>query len=258
MTHHLFAFDIDGTLFNDKKEILPSTKEALSSLQKNGHFVMIATGRSLKQARPIIDELKLTSYLLCNGAAGFIDNVMIYKNMLSKHKIQAMIEVAKQHQLDIAMITLHGEYRQELRLNKITEEAMQSFGPWIPEYRPLSEIDEDVCQAVLFCNEEQEKYFEAFKDDFRFVRWHPYGVDILPKENSKAHALKEIARIKGLSNDQLYAFGDGNNDYEMLLEVGHGIAMGNAVERTKEVAEFVTDDCNHDGIYKALKHYDFI
>lgn len=258
MSKSLFAFDIDGTLLNTKKDILPSTKEAIAILQKHGHFTMIATGRSLKKAQPIIDDLNLTSYILCNGAAGFIDEQLVYKNMLPKEKLQALIDVAENYQIDISMVTLMNEYRQNERLNPMTKESMASFGPWIPSFCPLSEIQEDICQAVLFCDKSQEKYFEAFQDDFRFVRWHSNGVDVLPKKNSKAHALKEMATLQNISPNEMYAFGDGNNDYEMLKAVGHGVAMGNAVDSLKQVADFITDDCDHDGIYKALLHYEFL
>ena len=61
----LFAFDIDGTLYNSEKKILEHTKEALHALQKDGHIVMIATGRSESQAAPIIKELNLDSYITC-------------------------------------------------------------------------------------------------------------------------------------------------------------------------------------------------
>lgn len=255
---HIFAFDIDGTLYNSNKEILPSTKQAIASLQQQDEIVMIATGRSRAQARPIIDALQLDSYLVCNGAAAFVHHEMVYQNMVDKALLQDLLHKIEPLNLEMTFVTLDHTYRQKETYSDRLAEAMASFGEPVPPYKPLEEIEEEICQALIFCNEEEEKQLADYNQDFRFVRWHRNAVDVLPHGSSKAHTLVEVAKHFDLPLDHVYAFGDGNNDYEMLKTVGHGVAMGNAVQRTKDIADYVTDTCDHDGIYKALQHYNFL
>ena len=78
----MIFFDIDGTLVNDQKIIPESTKLAIKELKKNGHEVAIATGRNLFMAQGIIDELDISNYIVCNGAAGYLDKKQVYENPL--------------------------------------------------------------------------------------------------------------------------------------------------------------------------------
>lgn len=253
----LFAFDIDGTLYNSEKKILEHTKEALHTLQKEGHIVMIATGRSESQAAPIIKELNLDSYITCNGAEAVIENERIYESYVDQKELQQLIE--NHPQLECAVVTRNHTYRLQEEMSDKAVTAMNSFGEGIPSYRALSEIQDPICQVLLFIEEEEAKELQkTLPKTLRMVRWHSFAVDLLPVQNSKATALKEVLALKNIPVDHSYAFGDGNNDYEMLQTVGTGVAMGNAVERTKAIANYVTTSNDEDGIFHALKHFDFI
>ena len=74
----------------------------------------------------------------------------------------------------------------------------------------------------------------------------------------KGTSLTYVADHLNISTDDCYAFGDSNNDISMFKAAGHGIAMGNACDELKEIAEYVTDSVNDDGIYHAFKHYHLI
>lgn len=258
MTSRIFAFDIDGTLYNSHHEVLPSTRQGLRQLQQQGDIVMIASGRSLAQARPVINDLHLDSYISCNGAAAFVHGKCIYKNMMDKAQLSDLLQAMNALGLDMSFVTLEHSYRSHEHYGASLDEATASFGEGIPEYRPFEEIDEEICQALIYCPEDKEQLLDPYRDRFRFVRWHRHAVDVLPLNSSKAHTLVKVAEHLQQSMNDVYAFGDGNNDYEMLQTVGHGVAMGNAVQRTKDIAEYVTDTCDQDGIYKALQHYQVI
>ncbi|MBW6194900.1 Cof-type HAD-IIB family hydrolase, partial [Pseudomonas aeruginosa] len=94
MRRKLFAFDIDGTLLDSTKQALDSTREALEKLRKAGHLVTIATGRSRFHAQEIIRDLDFTNYILCNGAAGFLDHEQVYKNLLDRDQLDAFVQEA--------------------------------------------------------------------------------------------------------------------------------------------------------------------
>lgn len=94
--------------------------------------------------------------------------------------------------------------------------------------------------------------------EFRFVRWHEHGIDVLPHNGSKAETLKFVADKFGFAQADIMAFGDGNNDMEMLAYAGVGVAMGNGKEDLKAVSDFVTLSNNEGGIVHALKEYNLI
>ncbi len=88
---------------------------------------------------------------------------------------------------------------------------------------------------------------------FIFIRWHKYSMDILPKGGSKAEGIKQMIKKLNFDLKDVYAFGDGLNDIEMIQEVGTGVVMGNASDEVKQYADFVTHDVAEEGIPYGLK-----
>jgi Cof subfamily protein (haloacid dehalogenase superfamily) len=91
-----------------------------------------------------------------------------------------------------------------------------------------------------------------------FGRWHPAFVDITAKGNTKQNGIDQFIKHFGFKLEETMAFGDGGNDIGMLRHAGIGIAMGNAKDDVKAVADYVTDTVDEDGIYKAMKHFGII
>lgn len=97
---------------------------------------------------------------------------------------------------------------------------------------------------------------KQYKDNFRdfdFVRWHPLSVDVLPKGGSKAKGIEKIVEKLNIPKERIYAFGDGLNDTEMLSTVNNSVAMGNAEEKVKHVAKYITESVENNGIEHGLK-----
>jgi Cof subfamily protein (haloacid dehalogenase superfamily) len=119
-------------------------------------------------------------------------------------------------------------------------------------------MNRNIYQSLLFCQEQEEKiYFNDFPN-FNFIRWHPYSVDILPQGGSKAAGIKKMIERLGFDLEDVFAFGDGLNDLEMLHAVGTGVAMGNSVPEAKEEADLITTDVSEDGIWNGLKELQLI
>ena len=104
----------------------------------------------------------------------------------------------------------------------------------------------------MFYTVDQDKLL-IHPDEFSFVRFHDRGVDVIPKVGSKAQGIAKLAAALNVVPADVVAFGDGQNDREMLASAGIGIAMGNASDEVKTHADRVTTDCNHDGIANGLK-----
>lgn len=258
MKRKLFAFDIDGTLLGSDKIPLDSTREALAKLRSQGHLVTIATGRSRFMAENVIADLDFTNYVLCNGAAAFLDHEQYYQNLLNLEELHRFSEVVEQREIGLAYVGLDDVKKTNHHgLEKMTE-AMRTINYEAPVFDLEFHQTNDVYQALAFYDVENEERFDTDFPEFRFVRWHPQGVDIVPKNGSKAATLLNLAERVGIDRADIIAFGDGENDKEMLSEVGVGIAMGNAGQSIKNVATFVTETNDNDGIWKALKKLDVL
>ena len=90
-------------------------------------------------------------------------------------------------------------------------------------------------------------------ENLKTIRWHISGVDILDKDGSKARGIHAVLDKLGLTMMDAWAFGDGLNDIEMLSLVSFGVAMGNAHDDLKQVADFVCPKHTDDGIFKGLQ-----
>lgn len=253
MNKKMIFFDIDGTLLNENKEILVSTRNALKTLKENGHELAIATGRNLFLAQKVIDELEFNNYIVCNGAVGYYHHEQVFENSLDPLEYQKLLQVADENEHQIVYQSADF-LRSRDRISKAPiEEAMNSIDFGVPEYDREFYQTTTLCQSLIFYSELEKHHYENDQfPKFRFVRWHDVGVDILPYDGSKANTALKIAEMKGFSIEDTIAFGDGLNDLELLTMVGTGVAMGNAVEQVKSKATYVTDHCNEDGIAKAL------
>lgn len=252
MRRKLFAFDIDGTLLNSEKCPLESSIEALRKLRQQGHLVTLATGRSRFLAQDVIRELDFSNYILCNGAAAFLDHEQVYQNLLNQPELERLIQVTEQAEISLSFIGLDKMTRSDFDSTSSMTEAMASFGAQTPEYDPDFYRENDIYQAVAFYGE-NKKALESEFEQFRFVRWHPEGVDVTPHNGSKAETILTLADRVGIDRGDIIAFGDGENDREMLQMAGVGVAMGNAEKHIQQEADFVTDTNDNDGIWKALR-----
>lgn len=259
MKKKILFFDIDGTLLNDEKKILTSTKDALQELQSNGHEIAIATGRNYTMAQTVIDELGLKNYIVCNGAAGFFHDEQVYENLLDEADFERLLAVADKHQHQIIYETPYTLKRRDEFVNAEIQTAMKSVGFGVPEHDSDFYIQNKLVQALLFYREEDQIIYEnGVFPKFKFVRWHDSGVDILPRGGSKAKTILKLSADQGFQREDIIAFGDGLNDLEMISEVGTGVAMGNALETIKLRADKITANNNEDGIAIALKEMNLI
>lgn len=253
MKRKLFAFDIDGTLLGSDKIPLDSTREALAKLRAQGHLVTIATGRSRFMAQDVISDLDFTNYVLCNGAAAFLEHEQYYQNLLNLDELHRFSALVEQKEIGLAYVGLDDVKKTNHHRIEQMSEAMRTINYEAPVFDLDFHKSNDIYQALAFYDSKDDGRFDADFPEFRFVRWHPQGVDIVPKNGSKAATLLNLAERVGIDHADIVAFGDGENDKEMLREVGVGVAMGNAEQSIKKVAKFVTDTNDNDGIWKALK-----
>lgn len=251
MVARLAVFDIDDTLLDSHKQLLPSTIKSIDRLKAQRVHVAIATGRNLAMARPVIDALDLRDYVLCNGSAAFADRHQVHRHTLSKENVAKLIRAADEQQIDIVVESLDGLHGHT-HPGQRTHAVLDNFKAPQLDYAPDYYLDHDVYQAMMFYPHALDQNL-PHPDEFSFVRFHECGVDIIPKAGSKAQGIAKLAAAIGVAPANVVAFGDNQNDREMLQSAGIGIAMGNAAPEIKALADLTTTDCDHDGIANGLQ-----
>lgn len=251
MTKDLILFDIDGTLLQSEKNMIPiSTIEALQKLKEAGHELAIATGRALFLVDEQIRSLPFETFVTANGQHILHRGQVIYENAISKEVIERLIEKSHARNQGIGLLSA-----TRSGLTKYTDELAKSFDRVsipIPDVIDDLHHQDAILQAWYF-SEDFEQLSDEFKEDLRFVPWIDFGADIVPLNGSKAEGIRQLVSHLKQKPRRVIAFGDGYNDIEMLQLADIGVAMGNASEEVKAHADFVTKRIDEDGIFYACE-----
>ena len=257
MIMKLFLFDIDGTLFDNKnRKVHASTINALRKL-KQTHKIGIATGRAefmLYSINEIIDIIDY--YILINGQIVKSKNQTVFLQSISANLIEPLIKDFEKMDLPYGF-----EGEMDEAISRIDDNVIKSFEVLALKLPPVNKkyyLEREVFQMWVFCKPNEAHKLAHKHPYFQFIRWFDYGYDVLPVTAAKSFGVKKLIEHLGISLSDVIAFGDGDNDYEMIAEAGIGIAMGNASEKVKAVADYITDAVSEDGIFNALKYYKFI
>lgn len=252
--------DIDGTLFDHKTKKVPlSAMEAFKQLQAKGIRVFLASGRNryLIGKVGVLDFVKPDGYITMNGANVILDNKIIYKYALPSEEIDSLIKFSKRLKFGLTLIEEEGGHINYVDWRVI--QAHEKYGTRFPQPRTFPDhYDRVVYQAIAFCDELDESLFLPHLKLCKSARWDEYAVDIMPKDSDKSKGILAILEYYGLKPQNCLAIGDGLNDMEMLNFAGVAIAMGNAKDEVKKVADYVTDTIENDGWAKAMRYFKLI
>lgn len=250
-------FDIDGTLLDHNKNLPSSTEEAIKKLKKNGVFVAIATGRAPFMFEKLRERLEIDSFVSFNGQYVVFDNEVIYNHPIDPVALKNFLQDTKKNNHPLVFMT-EKTMKATVHHHTFIEEGLGSLKFPHPEKDSSFYVNRNIYQLLLFCKEHQEQIYTEEYPELRFIRWHPYSVDVFPAGGSKAEGIKKMINRTGFELKDAYAFGDGLNDIEMLQTVGTGIAMGNGTQEAKRQAKFITSDVADNGIWKGLKKVNLI
>lgn len=272
-------FDIDGTLLNDRKNVQKSTIKAIRNLKDQGILVGLATGRGPSFVQPFLENLGLDFAVTYNGQYIYSRSEIIYTNQLSKTTVYRLIRYAGARRREISLGTASGLLGSGIiglgtsRLGQIVSSLVprkwakaieRSFKHFIRRIKPQN-IDslmiilrEPIYQVVLVATEGESERIQKQFPRVKLTRSSPYSMDVISEEQSKVKGIERVGQRYGFDLSEVIAFGDSDNDIEMLSQVGIGVAMGNASQQVKENARYTTADNNDDGISKALAHYGLI
>jgi 5-amino-6-(5-phospho-D-ribitylamino)uracil phosphatase len=255
---HIIALDLDGTLLKDDKTISPYTKRVLQKAKQQGHHVMIATGRPFRSSEMYYHELELTTPIVnFNGA--FIHHPLdhnwgIHHSPLDIKVAMEIVEACKDFQLH----NIIAEVLDEVYLHYHDEKLLDIFGfghPNITTGDLRQYLSQSPTSMLIHAEEEHvaqirkhlsEVHAEVIDHRRWAAPWHV--IEIVRTGLNKAVGLQKVSEYFQIPADRIIAFGDEDNDLEMIDYAGYGVAMGNGIDQLKSIAKDITLSNEDDGI----------
>lgn len=291
MNIKMLVMDMDGTLLQHDGTILPKTKELLLACQEQGIRLLLASGRNNLKLLPYAKELKMDQY---GGYLIEINGLALYDMTTGIREVYARIQQEKTYEIfqyfmkcnvEIMAIFDDGIYDyipKSIMSEKEVyrkEHHLPNHYPWTAGafdfvfdnigYPKLTYI-QNPNEIIIPVNKICVAYHEAVlteialqaKKDLGNKYWvgltSPRWLEIMPLNITKGNALKNLCQRLHMNLNQVMAFGDGENDIEMLTTVGYGIAMGNALDSVKEIAYEVCDRYDENGIANIIEKYKLV
>lgn len=265
--------DIDGTLTNSEKVITPLTKTVLMKAQKQGIRLILASGRPTSGLWGLAEELEMAKYhglLVCYNGSKVVDcqtGEVLFNQPLSVAESKAVLEHLKQFKVkpmidrgeymyvnDVydCMINWHGG-----PFNVIQYEARGGHYLLCEKKDLAAFVDFEINKILAagdpdYLQAHYQEMMAPFKETLSCMFTGPFYFEFTAQGIDKAKALDCVLPGLGLRPEHLIAFGDGQNDASMLSYCGVGIAMANAVEALKAIADEITLSNEEDGIAVSL------
>lgn len=257
----MVVFDVDGTLYDlVHHEIPTSCIEALKELKANGYLFVIATGRAHYGLGKALNALNADYILAMNGGV-VVDREgkVISHHDFTKADVEELNDFCISNEagliwkfLDAMYIYQHPEKVDWLKGQMESDIGREPFIDCSAMNRHERE-DAPQSASVHAPIEAVERVFNEHQR-IAFLRYSDDGFDVVPKGINKSVGLRDLLIYLGLDCEEVACIGDNYNDLEMLAMAGQAIAMGNAVDEVKAIANFVTTNSNQDGIANALRY----
>ena len=291
--YKMIVLDMDGTLLNEEQKISKRNEKAIKAAIKKGIKVVIATGRSFKGLIPYLEQLEMIEEgeytIACSGALA-VDNAtheLVYEYPIDHQDIRTIVNFCDEHELDINLYTketlvigqdhLFSRYDSvankaelevldlynlpsDLEVFKITvvnesRENKQEIIDYFPTYEvPMIELREKKSFNPNFVKEAW-RFPEEIKERYFIAQPLPFTLEVFDKKCNKAVGVEEIRKKYGLKQDEIICVGDSGNDHHMIEYAGLGIAMGNAHDEIKAIADELTGNNNEDGVAMVIEKY---
>lgn len=275
--YRLVVLDIDGTLLNSRRHVDERVRCAIRRALDAGVHVTLATGRRLWSVKPIVADLGIQLPIILYSGALVWDTATqtaLYQRPLAPALVREAIAVicefgaqviAFQSPLyDTAENLIFGsevnddEVSREYANGRIQRVVRMS-------YDEIEQLQDVIYLAVVSSEERVRAIYERLGTTGAYTLqvginnptmdppWH--AVNIYSAGVSKANALEHLAGLYELSLSETMAVGDGNNDLELIVAAGLGVAMGNARPHLKEAADVVVGSNDEDGAAEAIERY---
>lgn len=248
------AIDLDGTLLTTEKLITDRTIRTLRYVMDQGIHVSIATGRSLATAIRFIEQVGTTFPAVCYNGSCIYDPLAkkdIWHITLRPEICEHIVELSTKSSAHLHVFMHHELYFTEAGRYADYLEPLSSVVGKAVNFTQLEPLD--FTKAMFIGTEEEtdriaKSLRKRYGDTVHLVYSHADYFEIMSEGATKGSALERLMGMYGIGPDEVMAFGDADNDKEMLAWAKFGIAMGNAHDTVKQVAAHTTTHNDEDGV----------
>lgn len=245
MKYKALICDVDGTLMLNKINGLPSKRvvNAIGKAKKIVH-VGIASARSLIHSSNLFDHLKLSGPSILLGGCLIVDadsRRVLHEKPINKKDFTKICSILKKLNLTFFV-------------NERNKEVL--FSPHYKANRPL-DIYIPKLNASIVSNIEKEFLHLKTVIASKATDWDPsmFALGISNAKATKKHAIIEVARLLNIKTEEIIGVGDGHNDISLLATCGLKVAMGNAVPKVKEIADYIAPSVDDDGLAHVIERF---
>lgn len=263
----LIAIDLDGTLLNDQKTITAKTQAVLKEAKKQGVRVVLCSGRPLLGIAHYLDELGLRENgdyaITYNG--GLVQKTdtgeVLSEKILTKSDVVSLYDLSRELGVPMNFIDLEKIY------SPAPPKGRPSLYGNIMTALPFVHVSMDTLpddlkiNKAIFCTDQPtldqaiSRIPSFFTERYTLMKSRPILLEIMNKEVDKGKGLQALGRHLGIHAGEMMALGDQENDLAMIRYAGLGVAMGNAIDRVKATAQFITGTNTEDGVAYAVERF---
>lgn len=274
----LVISDVDGTLINSDNKISEYTKQAVHKLIETGVEFGLATGRNYASASGILKQLELdphtTPIVSLNGF--WVDHPELEYTFRDKtidyETSKKLGEIGDQYFMGVLYFFEDKVYSHmdELSLKDYERGAEMDRLQFFDDNHKMERIDSiadikhiftkghEVLKIVFIQDEDyteliKERISKSFPAEYDLLMVGKGWAEIMPKSVNKGHAILEYAKFRGLDPSEILCFGDSDNDLSMIKDLGTGVAMANARNSLKVLADDITESNNDHGVAKYIE-----
>lgn len=270
--------DVDGTLVSNVGIIPQSAIEAIQTARKNGHKILLSTGRPMIEVHSRIQEIGFDGYITSGGGCVEVEENIVFHRQFTEKEIEEITAYLQSSRIPFYLETNTGSYSNKAGKGRLIEIVQ----PFLADLTPAQKKDNDFIKFLDIVHETEDLIREDvnkisfldsetplsetkrhFGDHFIIMEntvpvFGKNSGEILLRGISKSNGIKIALEHLGLPQEDTMAYGDGLNDLDMLQYVAWGVAMGNAKDGLKAVADDITDDVEHDGLFHSFRKYGLI
>lgn len=257
-------FDLDGTLLDNRVNKVPeSSRTALKKLRENGYIIVLSTGRDMDAyySSLYLPMIGPDAIIHLNGSKISVGGELLFKHTVDRGLLREVYEFCSKENICVGASIGKEDFYVNPELKTIADRAYNRF--IARNFKPFTDIFErDIEIFALSFAGDIKTAGRKFEEHFPTLHLYPFssdvGADIVEDGFSKAEGMKKLCEHYGIGIDKSTAFGDSSNDVQILKAAHLGIAMGNADERARAAADYVTDNIECDGIYNACVRFGMI
>lgn len=285
--YKLIAIDLDGTMLNGYGVVTENTKKQIKRTIEKGIDVIIASGRPIDSIKTIANEIGSTKYFIAGNGALIYDiqkNEFLYENYLNKEKVLEIIKMCEENSISYNVYTDKTIISTALKYNvlyyykenlKKAEDKQTHINIVENMYEYINKMKEEKFLKITICDESKSVFQSIIKklnqienievldvshmsrkliqQGTEEIPIEYYYTEISAKNVDKWYALEFLMSKLNIKKEEIVAVGDNINDKKMIEEAGLGVAMGQSNPTIKEIANYITDSNEQDGVATILE-----